>query len=178
MKPSRTTIVAVAVLVTVAFAVLIASSLIGPPATAESTYAYSVTLGTDATLANLSLLLPLPAAADGTAPVAVAVREENATVPEGWRATVVETESGPALRLAASAVPAASRPEGRQYSTYQVGVTVPAGDAIDTGDPFGPEPTIAPVEGLRERPCPNLAVTDPGIHLDIDTDEALAALDG
>jgi len=162
MKPSRTTIVAVAVLVTVAFAVLIASSLIGPPAPAESTYAYSVTLGTDAALTNLSLLLPLPAAADGTAPVAEAVRDGNATVPDGWRATVLETDSGPVLRLEATAVPAAARPDGRQYSTYQFGVTVPTGDAIDTGDPFGQEPTLAPVDGRRERPCPNLAAPDPG----------------
>ena len=162
MNRSRTIIVAVAVLVTLAFAVLIASSLIAPPATTESTYAYSVTLGTDATLANLTLLVPLPAAADGTAPVAAAIRDGNATVPEGWRAAVVETGSGPVLRLEAAAVPAAARPDGRQYSTYQFGVTVPAGDAIDTGDPFGPEPTVSPVDGLRERPCPNLATPDPG----------------
>ncbi|MEF8854617.1 MAG: hypothetical protein V5A24_03865 [Haloarculaceae archaeon] len=103
MTVSRLTIALVAVLVTVAFVLLIAASLLPGSSTTEATCVYSVTLGTDATLANVTLLVPLPAAADGS-PVAAAIRGRTATVPADWRAEVVETERGPAVRLGAPAV--------------------------------------------------------------------------
>ncbi|MEF8854618.1 MAG: hypothetical protein V5A24_03870 [Haloarculaceae archaeon] len=41
-------------------------------------------------------------------------------------------------------------------------MTVPAATAVEAGDPFGFEPTTAPVDGLRDRPCPTLAAPSPG----------------
>lgn len=172
-------VVGIAILAVVALVAVAVGPLLSPsPAVEQSTYGYSVSLATNATLTNVTLVVPLSVADDGRSPVADAIRTGNATVPESWRYDVVERDGGLAsgasgassepssngrlaLRIEADEVPAERRSDGNRYSTYLFGATVPADDVIETGDPFGTEPTVALTDGLRERPCPNLAEPNP-----------------
>lgn len=144
--------VATALVVAAAWPTVVA--LAGP---AESGYGYSVTVATNASLSDVTLVLPLPADAEGTGPVVAAFRAGDATVPDGWSADVVTRDGRPMLELRADAVPAERQADGRRYSTFQVSARAAADHTIDTGDPYGTEPTIAPTDGRREVPCPNLA---------------------
>lgn len=150
----------------VAGAVLLAPST---PEVEESTYGYSLSVETNATLENVTLYVPLPVSGDGTAPIAAAFREGSATVPEPWRAAVVETDRGTMLRLAAAEVTAERRPDGRRNSLYLFGANRTAAAPIDTSDPFGHEPVLPATDGYRERPCPNVVEQSP--------DEACYAFD-
>lgn len=153
-------------LVAAALGVVLALLLLGPlvatpPAVEDSTYGYGVTLDTNTTLRNVTLSLPLPVSGNDTSPVAAAIRSGAADAPEGWQYDVVETERGLVVRIEAETVPAERQPDGNRSSAYRFGVTVPADHVIDTGNPYGTEPTVAPVDGRRERPCPNQAAPDP-----------------
>jgi hypothetical protein len=162
MNVSRRVVVVLVVAATVGLA-LAAGPLFTPePEVERSTYGYSVVVDTDATLEGATFYVPLPATANGSSPVADAIRRGDVEVPAGWRYDVVETEHGRALRLDAGDVVAERRPDGNRYSTYEVGLSVPSEDVLDTSDPFGDEPTIAPVEDRRVRPCPNVADPDSG----------------
>jgi hypothetical protein len=155
MPLSRRFVVVLAVVLVALGLLLVAPSLLLTAPVDESTYGYGVSLDTNATLENVTLLVPLPGTANGSGPIVDAVRAGAADAPPGWEYDVVETERGLALRLRSDEVPSERRPDGRRYSTYQFGVTVPAGQIIDTATPYGEEPTLASVGGRRPRPCPN-----------------------
>lgn len=157
----RSAVVIIALLVTVVVVIVVGLLVTSPPGIEESTYGYSVSLATNATLANLTLYVPLPAAENGTSPIAESVRDGTVNAPDTWQYDVIETDRGPVLRLTADEVPAERRPDGNRYSTYLFGAQRPADGVVETGEPFGREPTIAPPEGRRERPCPNVVEPDP-----------------
>lgn len=161
MTPGRRVLVVAAALGVVLAILFLGSLVAAPPAVEDSTYGYGATLDTNATLRNVTLYLPLPVSANGTSPVAASIRTGAADAPDDWRYDVLETERGLVVRIEAAEVPAERRSDGNRYSVYQFGVTVPADHVIDTGDPYGSEPTVAPVGGQRERPCPNQAEHDP-----------------
>jgi hypothetical protein len=155
MPLSRRFVVVLAAVFAAVALLLVAPALLPTASVDESTYGYGVSLDTNATLENVTLLVPLPVTANGPGPVVDAVRAGAADAPPGWAYDVVETERGLALRLRADEVPAERRPDGRRYSTYHFGVTVAADHVIDTASPYGVEPTLAAVDGRRPRPCPN-----------------------
>ena len=155
MELSPKFVVVLAVVLGAIGLLVVAPVLVPTPPVDESTYGYSVMLDTNATLENVTLLLPLPVTGNGSGPVVDAVAAGAADAPPGWASDVVDTERGLALRLRADEVPAERRPDGRRYSTYQFGVTVPADHVVDTATPYGEEPTLASVDGRRPRPCPN-----------------------
>lgn len=155
MNRQRT--IGIALLVGLVLVAVIGWTVLGPAVgVVESQYGYSVAVATNATLTNLTILVPLPADDDEMSPIADRFVDGAATVPGGWQASVVGTERGLMLRLTAGQVPAEPRSDGRHYSTYQVSAAAPADRVIDTGSPFGPEPTVAHIEGRREVPCPNV----------------------
>ena len=150
-------------LVTIA-ALVIAAAVLAPPHPrgAQHTYGYSLSVSTNATLQDVRIDVPIPETPDGRSPIADAIAAGSAEVPAGWTATVERTQRGLVLRLAAEEVRPGRRADGRTYETYEVRVSVPTDRAIETGDPFGTEPTVATQETLRERPCPNVVNPDPG----------------
>lgn len=159
MTRRRLVVLAVAV---AALALVLAAPVLSPaPTVSDSAYGYSLSFDTNATLRNVSLTVPLPAAAVGPSPVVRAVQQGGLEGPDAWRYRVVETDRGPALEVTAVAIPAARRPDGRRYSSYLVGVRAPADHVIETATPYGREPTIGPVDDRRNRPCPNLAAPAP-----------------
>lgn len=160
MNRPRPVVVIVVVTAAVALAIGLATFSSPAPAVDHSAYGYSVSVGTNATLTNVTLVVPLPAV-EGRSPVADSVRAGNASVPDGWRYTVVEREDGHALRIEADEVVAERQPDGRLDGAYLVGTTVRTPAVIDTAEPFGSEPTVAPPDALRERPCPNQASSGP-----------------
>jgi len=155
MPRSRRFLVVLAAVLAAVGLLLVAPALLPTAPVAESTYGYGVSLDTNATLENVTLLVPLPVTANGSGPVVDAVAAGAADAPSGWAYDVVETERGLALRIRGDEVPAERRPDGRRYSTYQFGITVPADHVVDTATPYGEEPTLASVDGRRPRPCPN-----------------------
>ena len=144
-----------ALLLGAAVLMFVALTLVSPPPVEERTYGYGVSLDPNATLENVTLVIPLPTTANGSGAVMDAIAAGAADVPRGWKSDVIDTDRGRALRLQTDALPAERRPDGRRYSIYQFGVTVPADHVIDTTTPHGAEPTIASEDGLRARPCPN-----------------------
>ena len=161
MNRPRPVVVIVVVATVVALALAVATFYPSEPAIDHSAYGYSVAVGTNATLTNVTLVVPLPTAPDGGSPVADAVRAGNASTPDGWRYAVVERENALALRIEADEVVAQRRPDGRRDSAYLLGTTVRTPTVIDTAEPFDAEPTVAPPNALRERPCPNQASPEP-----------------
>jgi len=157
----RPAVVVIVVTAAVALAIGFVSCCSPAPAVDHSAYGYSVAVGTNATLTNATFVVPLPTAADGGSPVADSFRAGNASVPEGWRYEIVEREGDLALRLETDEMVAERQPDGRRDGTSLLGTTVRTPTVVDTAEPFGAEPTVAPTETLRERPCPNQAVPDP-----------------
>ena len=155
----RLVVLAVAV---AAVTLLLAAPVLSPaPTVSDSAYGYSLSFDTNATLQNVTLTVPLPAAVDGPSPVVEAIRTGRLEGPDAWQYQVVETARGPALEVRAGEVPAARRPDDRRYSSYLVGVRAPADHVIETARPDGREPTVGPVDGRRTRPCPNRAAPAP-----------------
>jgi hypothetical protein len=144
-----------AVLATVGVGVV----LLGPPSgPVESEYGYSVTLATNATLSNVTIYLPYPAAADdGDAPFDAAFggTAGSVSIPDGWGVAPVDTEHGRMLRVRAAEIPTRNRSDGHSYATHTLEASVPAGHDIDTVDPVGSEPLLRPAEGFEAVPCPN-----------------------
>lgn len=144
------------------------SLIVPPPGVESSTYGYSVSIGydvplgtSDASLRNLTLYLPLPVSANGSSPIAESIRAGDLDAPDTWRYSVVETDRGLMLHVEAEEIRVEGRTDEEQYADHRLGLSVSAGHVIDTGDPYGSEPTVAPVEGRRVRPCPNQAGPDP-----------------
>lgn len=138
----------------------VAAYLALPSEPVESSYGYSVSLSTNATLEAVTLLLPIQVT-DGNGAVVRAVTQGRAETPAAWDVTVVDTEFGPMLRIRAAVVPAERQPDGRTYSTYGISLSVPSSAEIDTKDPFDDEPLLRPRIDQRPRPCPNQAVPEP-----------------
>lgn len=72
---------ALAVLVTAVVVLLVAPHLVPSPAIEESTYGYSVSLATNATLSNVTLYFALPVSPNGSSPVVEAVDTGSADAP-------------------------------------------------------------------------------------------------
>lgn len=138
----------------------IATFLALPTEPVESRYGYTVSLSTDTTLEDVTLLLPLSVAGENGAIVG-AVDAGRADGPESWDVGVVDTAYGPMLRIHADSLRAERQPNGRNYSTYGVSLSVASPDEIDTKDPFDDEPLLRPRIDQRPRPCPNQAVPEP-----------------
>ncbi|MHB9288673.1 hypothetical protein ACKVMT_16705 [Halobacteriales archaeon Cl-PHB] len=152
----RRSLALLAAVALVALVVVMAVVSTGGPAVAESTYGYSVSLSTDAPLANLTLSVPLPATDGGRSPIATAVRNGSVDAPEGWEYAVVDTDRGRMLRIRATTVPAERRQDGRRYATHLLGTTSPADGVIETDAALEAEPVLPATAGYRDRPCPNL----------------------
>lgn len=152
-------VVAAVLIVLVPVLVLTVALWPAAPGVEASTYGYSLSLETNATLEDVTVEVPLPVTASGQSPIASAVRAGNATVPDGWNATVVETGRGPHLRLDAAVVPGGRADTGRRAETYLVSARAAADERIETGDPLATEPILQATTDHRERPCPN--VVDP-----------------
>lgn len=161
MEPDRRrwALIGVVALVLVA-TVGMAAYLALPSEPAESRYGYTVSLSTTATLEDVTLILPIPTTT-GDGVVVEAVSDGMATAPDGWNLSVVDTEYGPMLRIDLDRLAAERRPDGMNYSTYGIELSVPTSEAVDTRDPFDGEPLLTPRLEQRQRPCPNQAVTQP-----------------
>lgn len=142
------------------FLIGVAAFLVLPSEPVESSYGYSVSLSTNTTLEDVTLMLPIPAT-EGNGAVVKAVTEGRTETPTGWDVTVVDTEYGPMLRIRADVITAERQPDGRTYSTYGLSLSVPSPAEIDTKDPFGAEPLLRPRIDQQERPCPNQAGPEP-----------------
>lgn len=159
---NRRSAIGLALLAGVVLVIVIGWATVGPAGgVAESHYGYSLTVTTNATLENVTLLVPIPADANERSPLASQFVEDDASVPGGWDASLVGTERGLMLRLEAATVAAERRPDGRHYAAYQVSAAAPADRAIDTRSPFGTEPTLTASEGRRKVPCPNVVGASP-----------------
>lgn len=134
--------------------------LVLPSAPVESSYGYSVSLSTTATLQDVTLLFPVPATETNGA-VVEAVAAGRADTPAGWDVAITDTDHGPMLRIQSADIRAERQPDGRTYSTYGISLSIPTGTEIDTKDPFDDEPLLRPRIDQRERPCPNQAVPVP-----------------
>lgn len=141
-------------LLVVALTVSVAPSVTG----ATHQYGYAVTVGTDATLSNVTLSLPLPSRADAS-PVGDAIARGEVTAPDGWTASVVDTEFGPMVRLRTAAFVAQRRADERTYDTADVTVSADTERRIDVRAPTETEPVLRPRFQHREVPCPNRGPT-------------------
>ena len=144
----------------IAVVVIIVIGAIGflglPSDPGEGRYGYSVSIGTTARLDDVTLILPLPSTPDG-GPLVDAIRTGQMDAPSGWNLTVVNTDEGPMLGIEVGVIPAEVHPDGHRYSTYTIGLSVPAPVAIDTRTPHPGEPLLRPRTDQRAIPCPNRA---------------------
>lgn len=128
-----------------------------------STYSYDVTVETDATLANVTVLAPLPDG-DEDSPVLEALRSGNGnvSVPAGWNASVTETRYGPMLRLTADTV----EPRFRNASPTPLADRAVADDGGDEQD----EPAGVTAEGDEDvEPDPATgAPTSHDLHVSVE----------
>lgn len=151
------------------------------PASVEHVREYEAWIQTDGPLTNVTLYLPVPVA-DGESTVGetlVAGQPGVVDRPGNWSYAMVDTEYGPMLRVttprleprttvrprprptadepaATTATPGTATPprDGRTVvEPYRIETSVSSDDPVDTRDPVGNEPTLAPRSNDRETPC-------------------------
>jgi hypothetical protein len=140
-------------------------------------YHYDVSISAPALLANCTLLLPVPSIRNNSPPGDALVRGEGYNVPPGWMLSLEPVNGTPMLRISAPAIvaeyhgyPIPIEPGSTQSLTpapaatawseetpvlipigFGVSLTVP--EPIDTRDPFGREPLLAPPESYIAAGC-------------------------
>ncbi|MFB6142609.1 MAG: hypothetical protein ABEJ30_04620 [Halorientalis sp.] len=150
------------------------------PSSVEHVHEYEVAVEPNRTLTNVTLYLPVPVAG-GESVVGEAVAAGSPGVvdrPGNWSYAVVDTEYGPMLRVTAprieprttvrprprptpetppatTAVPGTVTPaDGRVVvEPYRIEASVPTKEPVDTRDPVGRKPTLAPRSNARETAC-------------------------
>jgi hypothetical protein len=125
-------------------------------ATLESTYRYSVTVGTDGPLTDLHLFLPLPARAGGSSEVVRAVGARGWTeIPEGWNLTLTGTEKYNLLEVSAPAVtPTAECGAcGTSGGLHTLTVPVKVRGPIATMDPVADDEVLEPRRSEAGKTC-------------------------
>lgn len=141
-------------------------------------YDYEVTIGTDATLENVTIYLPVPAL-DGDSPIGAAVvagSDGLVEAPADWKYRLVDTEHGTMLAVSTATLPPRYErrpmprplPPGAESPTpggtptptprrvldaYRIDVELGANDTIDTRAPVGTEPTLVPRNDAVEAEC-------------------------
>ena len=138
-----------------------------------SEYNYRITLGTDSTLKNLTLYIPLPIFRDGSK-IGDEIIAGNASKPSNWNLSIVNTEHGKMLKIIANefipeyhSLPVAIHPgeetaelpEQKTSDTYsqdtpvlssskEITVTLRADHKINTTNPAENEPLLSPKYNL------------------------------
>ncbi|UUX91626.1 hypothetical protein [Methanoplanus endosymbiosus] len=104
--------------------------------TPQSTYEYTVSIDMDGAVAeDAQLFIPLPSLSDRS-PVGAAILEGKGTgVPDGWDIELFGSKGSTMLKITAD-----------ELRTTEFGITVDAGDLIDTENPVGSAYTLLPKE--------------------------------
>jgi hypothetical protein len=172
MKRGTVLILAIAlIIITVALLALFAVLLV-PEGSVTHTYRYDVTLDFDASVSNVTFIVPLPVAGAGTIMEDAIAGGGMTGVPAGWNLTVLTAGDTAMLRItAADIVPAAKRtpvalPEGAEPISpsespdpgtisfpVRMEISVPVEDPIATDSPIGGEYLLSPSFNLTTAPC-------------------------
>ncbi|AEA46281.1 hypothetical protein [Archaeoglobus veneficus] len=132
--------------------------------TFRSGYTYEIHIGTNKTLFNVTLFLPLPAGE-----IADELSAGNVYNPENWSFEIVDTEYGKMLKIRADEIHPRYPPEFRPipvepgkespkvenvpYHENMLKISAKSSREINTKDPIGNEPLLLPKYGLVEVEC-------------------------
>lgn len=148
------------------------------PESASHVYDYEVAIQADATLTNVTLILPVPALGTESVVGTALVEGTDGLVetPPGWTYRLVETERGRMLAISAPTIPPRieRRPVPRPISpdgptpapgetpsqtprqildAYRIDLELGAEGPIETREPVGVEPTLVPRGRVTEVAC-------------------------
>jgi hypothetical protein len=122
----------------------------------SSTYSYTCTITTDATLSNVTIFLPVPADPSGNSPIVAQFSAETIEgLPKDWTVSLYDTGKATLVRITTPGIipPAGTLPE----KPYRIVLSsdIKSGTVIDTREPINNSALFHPVRDLRQVYCPS-----------------------
>jgi hypothetical protein len=121
----------------------------------SSTYSYTCSITTDATLSNVTLFIPVPADPLGNSPIVTRFSAHAiAGLPDDWTVTLYDTGKATMVRIT---TPAITPPEGTSPArpfTLTLSSEMQSDTLIDTWEPINNSALFHPVRELQPVACP------------------------
>ena len=121
----------------------------------SSTYSYTCTITTDATLSNVTLFLPVPADPFGNSPIVAQFSAHDITgLPRDWSVTLYDTGKATMVRITTPSItpPAGTIPE-KPY-VILLSSEMKSNKVIDTREPIKNSALFRTVRDLQQVSCP------------------------